>query len=107
MHYKIYIQSVDNFPISDLALSAYLGFKEKGMEIILFEEIEEVPVSPWHVVVGSIEDTISYFIKLGLTPKKSLNIPEELQKFVGRKIEYMTMGEFKMDSREPIFIKPN
>ena len=79
----------------------------KNMDTIFFETIDEVPVSPWHVVVASIEDTIVYFKDLGLPSLLALNVPSELMKFAGRKIEYMTMGEFRKDTREPIFVKPN
>jgi len=107
MTYKVYIQSVNNFPISDWAVSAYLGFKEKQMNIIFFEDIEEVPVSKFNIVVAYIEDTNKYLAKLGLGPKTALNIPDELLKYAGREVRYMTMGEFKKETKVPIFVKPN
>jgi len=107
MNYKVYIQSVNNFPISDWAVSAYLGFKEKQMNIVFFEDIEEVPVSKFNIVVAYIEDTNKYLAKLGLGPKIALNIPDELLKYAGREVRYMTMGEFKKETKVPIFVKPN
>lgn len=106
MEYKVYIQSVNNFPIDDWAVSAYMGFREKQANVIFFEEIEEVPTSKYNIVVAYIEDTNKYLERLGLPPKMALNIPVELEKYTGREIRYMTMGEFKKDSQLPVFVKP-
>jgi len=107
MNWKIYIQALNNFPVADWAVWAYMGFKDKQMSIYFFEDIEEVPVSRYNVVVAYIEDTNKYFQALGLPPKRALNIPTCLAKYAQRKIEYMTMKEFKEDTRLPIFVKPN
>lgn len=106
MNYKIYIQSMNNFPIADWAVSAYMGFKEKQSNIILFEDIEEVPASRYNIVVAFIEDTNKYLERLGIGPKIALNIPTELEKYTGREIRYMTMCEFMNDNQIPIFVKP-
>lgn len=97
---------MNNFPIDDWAVSAYIGFKEKQANIIFFEEIEEVPSSPYNIVVAYIEDTNKYFERMGLPPKLALNIPKEIEKYAGREIRYMTMGEFKKDTQIPVFVKP-
>lgn len=107
MGYKVYIQSLNNFPIADWAVSAYMGFRAKQMDIIFFEDIEQVPVSKFNIVVAYIEDTNRYLTKLGLSKKIALNIPAELMSYTGREIRYMTMGEFKLEKELPIFIKPN
>lgn len=107
MKYKVYIQSMNNFPIADWAVSAYMGFKEKQSDIYFFEDIEEVPTSRYNIVVAFIEDTNKYLERLGMQPKMALNIPEELMKYAGRQIRFMTMGEFKKDSQIPVFVKPN
>jgi len=106
MNFKIYIQAVNNFPIADWAVSAYMGFREKQSNIIFFEDIEEVPASRYNIVVAYIEDTNKYLERLGIEPKKALNIPVELEKYTGREIRYMTMGEFKKDTQMPVFVKP-
>lgn len=106
MSFKVYIQSADNFPISDWAVSAYMGFKERGAKVILIEDIMEVPASKEHMVVGFVQDTNRYLTKLGGQPLKALNIPDELISFAGRNINVMTMGEFKQDRTLPIFVKP-
>lgn len=106
MDYKIYIQAMNNFPLDDWMVSAYMGFRDKQANIIFFEDIEEVPVSRRNIVVAYIEDTNIYLAKLGLPPKKALNIPKEIEVYAGREIRYMTMKEFKEDKQLPIFVKP-
>lgn len=112
MTYKVYIQSLNGFPISDWATYAYLGFKGGGTDVILFEDIEEVPASKWHIVVADIETTNKYFERIGLPPKMSLNIPEELEDFTGRSIFRCSMGDFRKDNdkdlwKYPLFMKPD
>ena len=107
MEYKAYIISENNFPLTDWALHAYLGFKEKSMPIVLFEDIMEVPLSKTNIVVADIDATHAYIKRFGGTLPKALNIPEELMSFTDRNIRYMTMGEFKQDTELPIFIKGN
>lgn len=107
---RVYIQSLNNFPITDWMISAYLGFKEKGTEVILFEEIEEVPASRYNIVVAYSDFTFAYFERLGIPFIPSSNIPSELEPFTERKIERVSMGLFKhcIDRVHfPLFIKPN
>jgi hypothetical protein len=107
MNYKIYVQSVDGFPISDWCASAYMGFKEKGGDVRLYEDINEVPVSKANIVVGFIEDTIEYFKNLGVVVPSAMNVPPELSKYAKRGISYVTMAELKQLTKFPIFAKPN
>ena len=110
MEYKVYVQAVNNFPISDWAASAYMGFKQKGTKVILFENIEEVPISKEIILVAFIEDTTVYLKKLGINPPLSINIPVECYEQAGRQIGYSIMAEvrYAINSRDqnyPIFIK--
>ena len=108
MKYKIYIQALNNFPIADWAVSAYQGFRDKQMDIIFFEDIEEVPVSKNNIVVAYIEDTNRYFEKLGIPAKQALNIPHELRPYAGRWIVRTSMEWFRKGKYGlPIFIKPD
>ena len=103
---KVYIRASDGvYPDNDWLISAYLGFKERGFKIILFQDAEEIPFSKDNIAVDWIEDTYKYFEKNGISVRKSLNIPEELKKF--RKVEFMKMKDFLLDTRVPIFIKPD
>lgn len=111
MTYKVYIQAQNNFPIADWAVSAYMEFRAKQSDIYFFEDINEVPISKYVILVASIENTNIYLKELGLSPKLALNIPSELYKYAGRYIQYMTVGEFKnkhiSNDMFPIFVKPN
>lgn len=93
--------------MTDWALWAYLGFKEKGANIVLFEDIMEVPALKNMVLVADIDFTHAHLKRLGIEPPKALNIPEELMPYTGRNVRYMTMGEFKQDTKLPVFIKGN
>lgn len=105
---KVYIESLNNFPIADWGVSALLGFRGKGTDVIFFEDIEEVPTSKWNIVVACIETTNKYFERFGIPPKKALNIPEEIRSFAGREIgEYDMKWLREKDIQEPIFVKPN
>jgi hypothetical protein len=84
-----------------------LGFKERGAEIVLFEDIMEVPISKNNILVADIDATHTHLKRMGIEPPKALNVPEELIEFAGRNIRYMTMGEFKQDKQLPVFIKGN
>jgi hypothetical protein len=108
MNFKIYIQSMNNFPIADWAVSAYMGFKERQADIILFEDIEEVPASRSNIVVSYIEETVKYFNKLDIEVPKALNIPLSIYKYAGRVIEQSTIGICKriVNLNWPVFIKP-
>ena len=97
MDFKIYIQAANGFPIADWAVSAYMGFKEKGANVILFSQIEEVPLSRANIVVAFIQDTNKYIERLGGKPIKALNIPPELMPYTGREIRYMTKEQFMND----------
>ena len=116
MKYIIYIQTLlGEFPDS-FFYDAYIGFKNKGLKVIKFESINEIPVK-WEynhasVVVSFVEDTIKYFSKIDrnlFTMPKPINIPDELNSFhfLKRNVEVKTMGEFINEKTTyPIFIKP-
>ena len=105
---KIYVQGLDGFPAQDWCVSAYMGFRAKGGKLILYEDIEEVPISRDNLLVGPIDDTIAYFKRLGFTNiPTAMNVPIELKQYAGRELNYMTMGEFRKQTKFPIFLKPN
>jgi hypothetical protein len=107
MNYKVYIQALNNFPIDDWAVTAYIGFKQRQADIYFFEDICEVPVNRSTILVASIEFTNVYLERLGLSPKMTINIPECLLKYAKREIKFLTVGEFIKESQCPIFVKPN
>lgn len=120
MDFRIYIQSLNKFPISDWACSAYLGFKEKSQptlnnpnptnNVFMYEFIDDIietKLSKTNIIVGFIEDVSKYLEALGMEVPNALNIPPELISYAGREIRYMSMSEFKQDTRVPVFVKPN
>jgi hypothetical protein len=107
MEFKVYIAGLNGFPDTDWGRSAWMGFKEKGTFVKVFEFIDQVPANRWHIVVAGVKETYEYLAKLDIHPRKTLNVPEELMKYADRHIEFMTLGEFKKDTRLPIFVKPN
>lgn len=109
MNFKIYIESLNNFPLQEGGVSALMGFRARQANIIFFEEIEEVPTSRMNIVVGCIETTNKYFERLGLPAKMALNIPEEIEEYAERSITYSTMGSLKKGAynKYPTFVKGN
>jgi len=112
MDYKIYIESLNNFPIADWMVSAYMGFKGKQANIVFFEDIDEVPVAPWVILVAYIETTNKYFEKIGLPPKQAINVPYQLWKeeFLKREVGNGKMEDITWYSEQrkwPLFVKPD
>lgn len=105
MNFKAYIQAENGFPISDWAADAYIGFRDKGTEIILFEDIEEVPNSKNSIVVAFIEDTVKYFDRVGIKTPEPLNVPKSLIKYLGR--SFTREIQIKDIKDLPVFIKPS
>jgi hypothetical protein len=111
MTYKAYIHKDGKFPITDWAMAAYYGFKERGTKVILFDDLNKVPLSKYNIIVSGVENTIKRLTDLGIEPPKPLHIPTELQRYslLNRDIRFMTFKEFKdnIDTITfPIFIKP-
>lgn len=106
MKRRCYIESDGKFPLDDWGSMALYGFLKKGYDIILFEDLEtEVPRSKESILVACIDTTEKYLSKFGIVPQP-LNVPGELLEYAGRRIESMTLGEFKKGSELPVFVKP-
>ena len=58
MESTVYIQAANKFPFDDWACDAYLGWRDNGANIKLYEDIEDVPTNKYSIVVGCIEDTM-------------------------------------------------
>lgn len=108
--YTIYFKKYEKEFVDDFVASAYLGFKSKGKECKFYEDIKDVPVSKYNVVIGPIDETSYYFEQLGiniLNDIPPINIPASLnsEAFLGRKTYIMSMREFKDTQNVPIFAK--
>lgn len=104
--YKMYIKSVNGVPSDDWTFSVYLGAKSRELSCELYEDINNVPISNYNIIVGPIEDTKKYFEKLNVTIPEALNIPECLIPFTGRYVLYTTMKGVREGLTFPFFIKP-
>lgn len=101
----------------DGCYAAHEGAEHRGLKVIMFEDIMEVPARRYKsytsdgniLVVACIEDTEKYLERLGVEIPKSINVPQFLidRKYVNRKLSYMTLNEFKtFELDKPMFVKP-
>lgn len=110
MKHIVYIQKDERGEIfDDFAFSAYIGFKYKHHIIRFFQNIDEVPVDKNHLIVGSIENTLSYFNKLGINIPEPIHMPNELQKLSGRETYITTVDQLRTydENKFPLFAKAN
>jgi hypothetical protein len=75
---NVYIKSLGNFPIADWGVCALQGFRAKEANIVLFEDILEVPLNRNSLVVSDIKDTRFFFKQMGWNVKEDLSLPKEL-----------------------------
>jgi hypothetical protein len=113
MTYKAYIHKTGRFPSDEWGMSAYYGFQQKKTKVVLFSDLDKVPLSRYNIIVAGTEYTIKRIKDLGIEPPQALHIPEELNQYLylGRCISHMTFKMFKgLAERDsinfPIFIKP-
>lgn len=105
---KVYIQSHENqIPRNYNFMNAYQGFREMGFEIINFHDSEKLRESEREdIVVGYVNTVRERLFDFGVaTPE--IDYPDELQKYLGRKIWKSTMSEINNDpAKWPVFVKP-
>lgn len=106
MESTVYIQAQNNFPLADWGVYALLGFRERGSNIAFYENIEEVPLNRYSLVVGGIEHTTWWFEQMGINVPESMTMPTELLGYAGRSIDLMTLGEALAKTDYPYFVKP-
>lgn len=105
---KVYIQSDKNqIPHNYNFMNAYQGFREMGFEIVRFCDKEKLRESEKEDIVVGYVDTVRarlYDFEI-VTPE--MDYPEELQKYLGRRIWKTTMNEVSNDpTKWPVFVKP-
>lgn len=109
--YKIYFQKFGGEFFGSHVYAAWEGFQwERSLieyECHFFEEIEEVPARKTNIVIGSIEETVKHFNRIGVPIPDPLNVPPELMKYVKRDYKVITMGELRANPKPPLFIKPS
>lgn len=105
---KVYIQSYENtIPHNYNFMNAYQGFHEMGFETVHFYDNDKLLESNKEdIVVGYVGTVRSRLYDFGITAPE-MDYPDELQKYLGRKIWKATMIEINNNPKSwPVFIKP-
>lgn len=111
-----YIQADnDNLPVSKNCFSALVGFRDRGWEWKLFQNINDLSLTKDDVVVGGIKTTHLAFEQLGVFTPPPIDYPDLFRPFFRRYIELTTwkeaqekLGKLRENGYfdEPRFIKP-
>ena len=105
---KVYVQSHENgIPHNYNFMNAYQGFYEMGFEVVPFHDNDKFQESNKEdVVVGYVGTVRARLADFGIiTPE--MDYPDELQKYLGRKIWQTKMNEVNNNQDcWPVFVKP-
>jgi len=107
---KAYIQTDKNGEFYNVnAFIAYEGFKHFGFEIEKYFDINNIKDKiPEDIIVGGIGNVRRRIELLGIERKqKEIDYPEELEKYLNRKIWKTTLEEVLQQKHFNIFIKPD
>ena len=105
---KVYIQSYENgIPHNYNFMNAYQGFYEMGFEVVPFHDNDKFQESNKEDIivgyVGTLRARLADFEII--TPE--MDYPDELQKYLGRKIWQTKMNEVNNNPNcWPVFVKP-
>jgi len=109
----VYVQMHGNTFQFDGAYAAYEGAEHNGIkvdDIIQFRDIMEVPARPGIMVVASIEDTRTFFKRIGMESWEydAMDAFDLLRGsgLIKRKYQESTLEEFMKFGKTPKFIKP-
>ena len=104
---KVHIQGKRGVPGTTSAYSAYLGFLDMGFEVGVFDDPRELEDAPREdIVVGGVGIVRSRLEALGVDCP-SVDYPEELKAFLGRKVWHSTIDQVSCDMESwPLFVKP-
>lgn len=105
---RVYIQQYEKQFMEEQHFAAYLGFRETGVEIRFFENINDIRFNKEYIVIAYIEDTIKYLKSCGISIPAPLNIPFNLNDpfYLGRDVKIKSVKQFKNEDNYPIFAKP-
>jgi len=102
---RAFIYSFEGKPWNEECKAAYIGFKNLGIECVLFSTNEELDKrNPEDVVVGGMLIMEHALRQNGIKPD-NYNYPEALAKYRGRKIRVIKIKDLWKEEL-PIFIKP-
>lgn len=104
----VYIESIGKYPSDDWTYSAFIGYRNRGADIKLFEDIKEVPLRRDVMLVACIESTHYWFEQMGWKIPESITMPINLRQdiFLGRQWQ---VGEKRLAQHRsvyPFFTKP-
>ncbi len=103
---KFYVRSKGGFPASEPQSTAFLGFRERGIEAVLFEEGAALADLSQEVgVAGYIGDVWRALEKLGKPRPPSFDYPDALEPFLGRRVWQTTAREALDRTEEKLFVK--
>ena len=107
---KVYIRYREELPESEMMYAALEGFRQRGTETVPFYgfgDVEKLPDLGHEVgLVGFLGDVWTALDTLGIERPPSLDYPEELRDFLGRKVERMPLSQARQINHRKPFIKP-
>lgn len=93
--------------ITESTYAAFYGFSTMGWEVIFYEGNPPTGLSRDDIVVGWITQVKMAIRNLGIEPPTEIDYPEELHKFLGRKVWTSTLHKVYTDPTTwPVFVKP-
>ena len=107
---KAYIQTDKNGEFYNVnAFIAYEGFKHFGFEIEKYIDVKNIlDENPQNIIVGGIGNVRKRIELLGIERKQQeIDYPNELEKYLNRKIWKSTLEEILSQKHFNIFIKPD
>lgn len=104
---KAHVQGRNGVPGSVSAFDAYLGFRDMGFEVEVFDDPASLQGAPrGDVVVGGVGVIRARLRELGVDCP-SINYPEELKAYLGRRVWRSTIDQVSCDVESwPLFVKP-
>ena len=103
----VYIQEYPNrYPVSANVYAAWDGFKSLHIQTKGFQLVDELRnLAPEDLVVGGVGVVTRRLEDLGILTK-SIDYPDELTPYLGRKIWKTTLDDVVENGEWPVFIKP-
>ncbi len=104
---KVHVQGRNDVPGSVSAFDAYLGFRDMGFEVEVFDDPASLQgASREDVIVGGVGVVCARLRALGIDCP-SINYPEELEAYLGRRVWRSTIDQVSCDVESwPLFVKP-
>lgn len=103
---KFYVRFNKGFAASIIQASAYIGFIERGVEVVPFEDLDGLDdLGPEVGVAGYIGDVWKALDKIGVPRPSPFDYPERLRPFLGRKVWQGTCKDALALYEQKLFVK--